>query len=792
MRKRGYRPKYLWIGLIVFIGFIGLFNYISSADQKIEIKKETLKDNVQCWSWPKTSENIPNFFMGLKQITGAIIDFTGINELPFGHSVAFLVGVSKYKYLSPQLPFVENDLEELANSLLINNGFDKVYLVKNEAVTPTLIRDYLLNKFRKELNSNDRLLFYYSGHGADIGGDTGFMQFSSFKTLNDYDINNDVLGITDCEQWSRLIKIKHMLFIFDCCVSGLGFTPKGPEADRAPTCLSLSGNGSRTVITAGTGKENVYGSNDYSIFTKALLTTLNDDKLYQQNNGFLTIGEIFDQIKRKISQSKVKQTPNMWDLEEDKYRGNFVFIDTKLQNVKLSADDIQTLHIAKTGIVVGEYGIIRLTAYVSGKVYIDGKEVGDIKSGEAREYIDQPVGEHTIKIVSEETIAIGTASVAKGEIASLSITTPIVKPKEVIVNYQYSNPSEVNSVAFSPDGKNALSGGRDNPLKLWDVHVGKEVRRFTGHSSDVTAIVCSPSGKYALSGSQDASLKLWEVNTGKEIRSFTGHFWRVRAVALSPDGRYALSGGSSENGTLKLFETSTGKEIRSFTGHSNDVTSVVFSPDGKYALTGSHDYTLKLWAINTGSEIRSFTGHSDSVTSVAFSPDGKYALSGSHDYTLKLWAINTGSEIESFTGHSGFVTSVAFSPDGKYALSGSADTTLKLWEINTGKEIRSFIGYFKEVNSVAFSPNGKYALSGSRDTTTRIWSIATGREIAQFVGFDDGEWVVLTTEGYYNASAKGAQYLNVKIGKDVYPMDDYVKTYYRPDLVQKALQGEHI
>lgn len=58
--------------------------------------------------------------------------------------------------------------------------------------------------------------------------------------------------------------------------------------------------------------------------------------------------------------------------------------------------------------------------------------------------------------------------------------------------------------------------------------------------------------------------------------------------------------------------------------------------------------------------------------------------------------------------------------------------------------------------------------------------------ISLIVGFDDGEWVVLTPDGYYNASLKGSQYLKVLIGKDVHSMDDYdeAKNYYRPDLVK--------
>ena len=314
--------------------------------------------------------------------------------------------------------------------------------------------------------------------------------------------------------------------------------------------------------------------------------------------------------------------------------------------------------------------------------------------------------------------------IGNGAIQNIS---PRVKPKLTV---QMGHTSSISSVSYSPDGKYALSGSRDETLKLWDINTGKEIRTFSGHSWMVTSVSFSPDGKYALSGSGDKTLKLWDINTGKEIRTFSGHSW-VNSVCFSPDGKYALSG--SDDKTLKLWDINTGKEIRTFSGHSSRVYSVSFSPDGKYALSGSSDRTIKLWDINTGKEIRTFSGHRNGVFSVCISPDGKYALSGSDDKTLKLWDINTGKEILTFSGHSRDVTSVSFSPDGKYALSGSEDTTLKLWDINTGKEIRTFSGH-SWVNSVSFSPDGKYALSGSNDNTLKLWDINTGKEIRTFSG----------------------------------------------------------
>jgi WD40 repeat protein len=40
----------------------------------------------------------------------------------------------------------------------------------------------------------------------------------------------------------------------------------------------------------------------------------------------------------------------------------------------------------------------------------------------------------------------------------------------------------VTSVAFSPDGRFALSGSLDKTLILWDVATGDRVRTFTGHT----------------------------------------------------------------------------------------------------------------------------------------------------------------------------------------------------------------------------------------------------------------------------------------------------------------------
>jgi hypothetical protein len=279
----------------------------------------------------------------------------------------------------------------------------------------------------------------------------------------------------------------------------------------------------------------------------------------------------------------------------------------------------------------------------------------------------------------------------------------------------------VTSVAFSPDGKQAISGSNDKTLKLWDAATGRVIRTFSGHSDFVASVAFSPDGKQVISGSNDKTLKLWDIATGRVIRTFSGHSDWVNSAIFSPDGKQVISGSNDK--TLKLWDVASGREIRTFTGHSDFITSVAFSPDGKQVISGSNDKTLKLWDIAAGREIRTFRGHSDGVWTVAFSPDGKQAISGSADKTLKLWDIATGREIRTFSGHTGTIYSAAFSPDGRQVISGSSDNTLILWDAATGRVIRTFSGYSGSFYSAAFSPDGRKTVSGDSEGYVKVWNL---------------------------------------------------------------------
>lgn len=382
----------------------------------------------------------------------------------------------------------------------------------------------------------------------------------------------------------------------------------------------------------------------------------------------------------------------------------------------------------------------------------------------------------------------------------------------------------VFSTAFSPDGRYLLAGSRN--MTLWDIAAAREVQKLEGKVNWVRQTALSPDGRYAVSGNSNGVVDLWDMSSGRLIRSrrniqgvvtslsFSSDgksvlechidgpviLWDVEngkeqlripgqaAAAISSDGKLIAAGATGNS--LKIWDRENGADLKTFTGHTDKITSVVFSKDNQLLLTGSRDKTLRLWNIESGREIQNFKGHRYHVNSVSFSPDGRYVLSGGGDNTIRLWDRQTGREVNSWPDIS--ISAVAFSPDGKFILAGGFDNTPKLIDI-TGRENKIlFTGHKLAVYSAAFSSDGKRIITGSGDGTTRIWNVADGREILQAIGFTNGEWIVITPEGYYNSSSGGHDQLNIRRGNKVYGINQFYDVFYRPDIVTARLKGDNI
>jgi WD40 repeat protein len=300
--------------------------------------------------------------------------------------------------------------------------------------------------------------------------------------------------------------------------------------------------------------------------------------------------------------------------------------------------------------------------------------------------------------------------------------------------------AELISPAFLPDGRTVLAamrdpalGAADSRLAVVDSETGQIARVFDGQVGPVSTLAVTPDGRLALSGGEDGSVIVWDVVAGQIARQLAGHQGPVRVVTISPDGQVGYSASGSNPALDALddevirWDLESGQELARWTLGADETRAMALGPDGGLLVGGAN--SLMLLDAETGVEVRRFPVGTDEsgaivVNAVAFSPDGSTALTALSNALLTLWDVSTGTPLRSFAGHTDAVLSVAFSPDGRLALSGSADQTVILWNVASGQPMRRYMGHADRVSGVAFSPDGGRAASTSWDHTLRIWSIS--------------------------------------------------------------------
>ena len=312
--------------------------------------------------------------------------------------------------------------------------------------------------------------------------------------------------------------------------------------------------------------------------------------------------------------------------------------------------------------------------------------------------------------------------------------------------------SEVNSVAFSPDGGRLVSGS-DEIVRIWNTVTGELEDELEGHTCRVWSVAFSHDGCFIVSGSRDKTVRIWNVATCKTTYTLTGHTSWVTSVAISGDDEFVVSG--SDDRTVRIWDTATGRLFHVLKGHAHEVNSVAVSPDCQHIASGAYYGEVWIWTkdgiIEHKLEFPSI--EIDYVSDLAFSHDGCRLLCNvkGTEWTITGHRLSPPATDDDPSLKN--ILSVAYSPNDHEIVYGMELGEIMIWNTETKK--RRKLGTLSHgITSISFSLDGSRIASGSNDKTVRIWDLRAFVEEMDLGWLNhvalshDGQWIVTASHNH--------------------------------------------
>ncbi|PHS13267.1 MAG: hypothetical protein COA86_17315 [Kangiella sp.] len=268
-------------------------------------------------------------------------------ESRFRRSVAIIIGIDKYQNGIPLLKTAANDARRLATTLKDLHNFE-VRLFLDEDASKQRLSKLLNEQLPNELGPDDRLIFYFAGHGVALDGDDG---------PNGYLLPQDARrGEEDSYLFMPFVHdallslpVRHALIIMDSCFSGafrwaatrdLICLPSVVHEERfdrfvkdpAWQVITSTAHDQKAMDQLSSGSLGTRPDEQgHSPFALALFEALEgraDVVPADGGDGLITATELYLYLESRLQpesiEEGIRQTPGLWPLSRHD-KGEFVF-----------------------------------------------------------------------------------------------------------------------------------------------------------------------------------------------------------------------------------------------------------------------------------------------------------------------------------------------------------------------------------------------------------------------------------------------------------------------------------
>lgn len=328
-----------------------------------------------------------------------------------------------------------------------------------------------------------------------------------------------------------------------------------------------------------------------------------------------------------------------------------------------------------------------------------------------------------------------------------------VKPKAVLEGHV----SVVRGIDVTPDGKWAVTGGRDKVVLVWDMLSGG------GESTAVEA----KKGKGKAAATPTTPKLVQTIIVQEQVESL-GLLPQEEQVYGAATGRWLCYTGG-DKGLVRVWDVLKGTLVAAMKGvegvdeaelddedddEQRGVLSLLYSPTSSSLVSIHADQNIIFHSLSTLLSTRQIIGFNDEIVDVAFlshpsaPPISPSSLPETPDIPHSHIAVATNSNLlriystSSFNarllpGHTDMILCLAVSPDHQWLVTGSKDHTARVWAPTTCAQGDGYTwrciavcqGHTESIGAVAFARkpfddgHARFLFTASQDRTIKMWDL---------------------------------------------------------------------